>query len=396
MTLRRRSMHAALVLASLAALVVAGSPTLAVGSTPSSKSHWASIVPGQGLLTCGIQVDGSLWCWGSNAQGQLGDGTTDDRHLPTQIGIGSTWMDVSPDLNHSCALKSDGTAWCWGFNFSGQVGDGTTTQRLVPTQVGSDSDWAEITTGSSHTCGLRTDGSAWCWGAGDLGKLGNGKHGKIFSDVPVRVKGDHTFVTLDAGDEHTCAIATDGTLWCWGSNENGQLGIGSKGRNDMRDEPVQVGTSTRWSSISGGSGWTCGIQKRAAGWCWGDNAFGQLGDGTRTSRTVPVRVSGSGTWAAIVAGGVQTCGRQRGGTAWCWGDNHDGAVGDGTRIRRLTPVQVGQATNWTAVSAGGFGFGGHSCGLRGSVAWCWGDNSNGQLGDGTTRNRTTPVRVQSD
>jgi alpha-tubulin suppressor-like RCC1 family protein len=381
-------------------LALTGQTRLAAASAPYASSpdavRWTALVAGQGQLSCGIRANGTLWCWGANSLGQLGDGTTQDRHTPVRVGSKSDWTTVAPALNHSCGTRADGTAWCWGFNFAGQLGDGTTTQRLSPVQVRSGSDWSTVTTGSDHSCGLRTDGTAWCWGGGDLGKLGNGRHGRgLYSATPVAVRGRHTFLSIDAGNEHTCAVSTEHTLWCWGSNISGQLGIGSKGRKDSRDTPVEVGDDDSWSGVSGGAEFTCATQSDGSAWCWGLNHDGQLGDGTRTTRTLPVQVAGRADWVDVTAGGGHSCGLRADGSAWCWGDNTDGAVGDGTTMRRLEPVPVGDATDWTSVPAGGYLYGGHTCGLRGAgVAWCWGDNSNGQLGDGSTRDRHSPVRVE--
>lgn len=382
--------------AALAAALGLTTPAPATASPPASSQPdgWATVVPGEGSQTCGIRTTGRLWCWGYNGQGQLGDGTTTSRSVPAPVGTRSGWSSVAPGLSHTCALREDGTAWCWGFNATGQLGDGSTTERLVPVQVGRASNWTAIGTGSSHTCGLRGDGTAWCWGSNNFGKLGNGHHGRTFSATPVRVHTTRLWSTLDVGNQHTCGIGTDHSAWCWGSNVSGQLGIGSAGRKTSRDVPARIGSGTDWTSLHAGYETTCGIRREGTAWCWGDNSYGQLGDATTVRRSVPTRVSGGRHWVVVDPGGSHTCGVRRDSTTWCWGGNQFGQLGDGSRSSRSTPGQVGSRSTWQTVAAGGTPYAAHSCALRMSgTAWCWGSNASGQVGDGTTHDRLTPVQL---
>jgi hypothetical protein len=181
-------------------------------------------------------------------------------------------------------------------------------------------------------------------------------------------------VKVSAGSYHTCAIDTNGSLWCWGDNWYGQLGDGT---NVGKDVPVQV-SGTNWFSVSAGDGHTCGIKTDEILWCWGDNWYGQLGDGTNVGKNVPVEVSGT-NWVSVSAGGEHTCGIKTNGTLWCWGRNNYGQLGDGTNVGKNAPVRV-SGTNWVSVSAGKY----HTCGVKtDGTIWCWGRNNYGQLGDGS-------------
>jgi len=371
----------------------AGSSVAATGQPVPAKVSWATLSVGT-AHTCGIQADGTMWCWGYNSLGQLGDGTHTDSSVPVQVGNETDWVAVTAGTAHSCGIRADHSAWCWGGNFDGQLGNGTTVSSTTPVQVGKLSNWQAITAGSSHTCGLRNDGSAWCWGAGDFGKLGNGRRGRFHRTRPVLVLGGHQYLSINAGTSHTCAVADDNTLWCWGSNFYGQLGDGLHGRQNSSAVPIQEGRKfTDWTGVTAGGGHTCGIRASQTLWCWGSNKYGQLGVRTRGLLVLrPLRV-GNDTWSSVSAGLVHTCGTQTDGTAWCWGNNEFGQLGDGTTKDSNTPGQIGSAKNWKGLVAGGA----HSCALRGNgkIAYCWGRNVFGQLGDGTTKDRLVPTKVKA-
>ena len=317
----------------------------------------------------------TAWGWGLNLHGEAGDGTWANRSSPVQSGNGSTWASISAGANHTCAIRADGTAWCWGFNENGELGDGTDVSRNSPVQVaGGATNWATVSAGGYHTCATRTDGTLWCWGLGGEQVAGT------------------EWETVSAGFRHTCATRADGTLWCWGDNTYGQVGDGT---TTLRNSPVQVESGvTNWATVGAGGRNTCATRTDGTLWCWGDNTYGQVGDGTTTRRTSPVPVAGDATnWARVSSGGLFTCATRTDGTAWCWGSNDVGQVGDGSNTDRWTPVQVsGGATNWALVSAQGI----HVCATRSDgTAWCWGYNEYGQLGDGTVISRSGPVRVGS-
>jgi len=257
----------------------------------------------------------------------------------TGTGTAAQAQSVLAGGNHNCAVKTDRTLWCWGNNFSGQLGNGTTTNSSVPVQVsGHATDWATVSPGGDGTCAVKTDHTVWCWGLNYAGQLGNGT--TTNSSVPVQVSGHATdWATVTSGQDYTCAEKTDGTVWCWGVNGSGQLGDGT---TTDRPVPVQVsGHATDWATVTASWAHTCAEKTNHTLWCWGDNGFGQLGDGTKTNRPVPVQVSGHTTdWATVSDGLGHTCAEKTDRTVWCWGWNIDGQLGDGTTTDSLVPVRV--------------------------------------------------------
>ena len=335
--------------------------------------------------TCAVRADGSLWCWGADWAGQLGNGTTADSRIPVRAGTATwNWASVAAGQYHSCAIRRDASLWCWGSNDQGQLGNGTTDGASTPVQVAGN-DWAMVQAGRSHTCGVRTNGVLSCWGDNAHGGLGNGT--QAGSMLPVEVAGTD-WVRVATGDWHTCGIKADQTLWCWGANADGELG------NDSTEDspwPVQIGAAN-WSNVLVGVGaggtHTCGVKLDGSLWCWGANAFGQIGIGSTAGSLTPVQV-GSASWADIAGGTGHTCGIRGDGKLWCWGDNDSGQVGDGTLVNRLVPVRIpGQA--WAGISGGA----GHTCGRRqdGSL-WCWGGNADGELGDGSVASQNSPEQI---
>jgi alpha-tubulin suppressor-like RCC1 family protein len=337
-----------------------------------------------------IKADGTLWSWGENRYGQLGrDTTITAQHTPAQVGTEDDWVAVSAGEYHNLAIKSDGTLWAWGRNGDGQLGLGGTIQENAPVQVGSDSDWVAVSAGGYHTLAMKADGTLWGWGRNDSGQLGLGYTNPLHSPVPhpVQVQGDNSWVAVTAGERHTVAIKADGTLWAWGANDNGQLGLGHV---FPRPYPEQVGSDADWRSVTARTNHSLAIKADGTLWAWGRNGDGQLGLGDTSLRIVPVKVDNHNGWAAVSTGARHTLAVRHDGTLWAWGDNGIGQLGlDGTS-RQILPAQVGDDADWAAVSAGAY----HTLAIKhNATLWAWGWNSGGQLGVGDTARHSGTMQV---
>ena len=394
--------------------------------------------------TLALKSDGSVWAWGYNFYGQLGNGTTSantSNFSPVQVReLGSVVAVAAAGYGHSIALKADGSVWLWGLNYSGQLGDGTTTDRLLPTQVAGLTGVVAVAAGDSHTLAVKSDGSVWSWGDNRNGRLGDGTTTDRLAPVPV--SGITGVVAVEAGFDNSLALKSDGTVWTWGgpgefrppstsliyrssptqvqgladvmaiavgtygrhsvalksdgsvwameNNGGGQLGDGTT--SSWLSSPVQVNGLTGVLAVAAGQAHTLALKSDGSVWAWGDNTYAQLGDGAEMTRAAPSTVPGlTGVVAVAVAGGGgltaggQTFALKSDGTVWAWGSN----VGSGSS-NSSSPVQVQGLNAVAAVSAGAI----HSLALTsdGSV-WAWGNNAYGQLGDGTTTNHYSPVQV---
>ncbi len=345
------------------------------------------------IHTCVLTAGGGVKCWGANGSGQLGDGTTTVSRIPldvTGLGIGVTA--VTTGVYHSCALTNGGGAMCWGWNGHGQLGDGTILPNSIPISVGRlGSGITAIEAGKNQTCALTAVGGMKCWGSNLYGKLGDGTD--INNNIPVGVSGLESGVTaFDTGEEHTCALSTGGEAMCWGDNRYGQLGNGTISYSS--NLPVNViGLGNGVTALAAGAFHTCALTAVGGVMCWGNNEDGQLGDGTNYSSLVPVNVIGLGSSVtALSVGGAHTCALTAVGGVKCWGLNEYGQLGDGTSTYSSTlPVDViGLENGVIAIDAGGA----HTCVLTSSGGVkCWGNNEDGQLGDGTINNSNLPVDV---
>jgi alpha-tubulin suppressor-like RCC1 family protein len=360
-------------------------PALAI--RPAHRLSFRQVSAGQSH-TCGVAPAGQAYCWGENFFGQLGDGTGTDHLTPVRVAGGLRFRQVSTGTSHSCGVTVNNRLYCWGANTTAEVGDGTTTPRLMPVPVAGGLRFRQVDAGNGNTCGVTLDHLAYCWGDNGAGKLGDGTTTARLTPVPV--VGGLRFREVSTAVGHTCGVTLDHRAYCWGNNSNGTLGVGPP--ENLRLTPVPVAGGLRFRQVGVGFSHTCGVTLGNVAYCWGANIFGEVGDGTTFStRLTPVRVAGGLRFRRVDAvGEFHTCGLTLGKRAYCWGLNDNGQLGDGTTINRLTPVATAGGLLIRQVSA----YFNHSCGVTlGNVAYCWGSNENGQLGDGTTINRLTPVRV---
>jgi alpha-tubulin suppressor-like RCC1 family protein len=365
-------------------------PAEAQQAVPGTASEAQQAAAG-GSLSCVLKAGGSVACWGRNDYGQLGDGTATNRSAPVEVsGLGSGVRGISAGSNHSCALLAGGAVKCWGHNQQGQLGDGTTTDRSAPVAVLSlGSGVQAVSSGGHHSCALLAGDAVKCWGDNEYGQLGDGT--TTGRSAPVGVSGLGSGVqAVSSGYDHSCALLAGGGVTCWGDNEYGQLGDGTTTSHSV---PVGVlGLGSGVQAVSSGYDHSCALLVGGAVKCWGHNQYGQLGDGTTTSHSVPVGVSGLGSGVRAVSPGYShSCALLAGGAIKCWGDNQYGQLGDGTTTSHSVPVGAsGLGSGVEAVSVGN----NHSCALlAGGALRCWGYNQYGELGDGTTASQPVPVGV---
>ena len=319
------------------------------GTVAGDIANWCR-VSGGSAHSAAIKTDGTLWTWGFNGQGRLGDGTTVSRNSPgTVAGGGTNWCLVSGGYCSASAIKTDGTLWTWGSNFCGQLGDGTTLDRSSPgTVAGGGTNWCQVS-GYNNSVAIKTDGTIWTWGCNRCGGLGDGT--TLNRSSPGTIWGnDTTWCRVSGGQFNVAAIKTDGTLWTWGYNNRGQLGNGTV-TNGCSPGTI-AGGGTNWCQVSTRSLFMLGIKCDGTLWTWGFNCSGQLGDGTTVSKSSPGTVAGSGTtWCQVSGGTFHNIAIKTDGTLWTWGRNCYGALGDGTTISRCSPgTTAGGGTTWCWVS----------------------------------------------
>ncbi len=410
----------------------------AVTNVPLASKATGIKFSGGGDHTLALQANGTLQAWGKNDQGQLGDGTNFDRTAPVTVSSLYSFTAVAAGGFHSVALRSDGTVWAWGSNSSGQLGDGTTTNRTTPVQVSGLTGVIAIAAGRYHSLALKSNGTVWGWGLNQDGELGDTTYTDHSTPVQMNITNASA---LSCGAYHSLILKNDTTVWATGKNTQGQLGDGVSFNN--RNSPYQVFGVTGVTAIAAGFEFSLALKSNNTIQAWGYNQDGQLGVGISYDHTYFPQTTGISGVTAIVCGYQHGMAIKNDGTVWAWGWNDSGRIGDGTYTSRSTPVQVSGLTNITAITGGdrhsfalksdgtvkGWGSNDdnrltlvgvavkqrlaqynatstefvsissgayHTLGLKSNgTVWAWGKNDNGQLGDGTTTSRSTPVQVGS-
>ncbi len=404
------------------------SPSAVDTSTMTGNKAFVELVSGINH-TCGLTADGRAYCWGSDQAGQLGNGgTSQDTQSPSPLDTSTitanqAFVQLSAGGgSHTCGLAADGKAYCWGSDFGGALGNGGTSQNsqspsaVSTTPIAGNKAFVKVGAGWGHTCAVTADGVPYCWGYDAYGQLGDGGTAQS-SQSPSAVdtsafSGNRAFVQVSGGTYHTCGLAADGAVYCWGYDLEGQLGNGGGSTDTQSPAAVDV------SSIAGlrafvqstaGGGQACGLTAEGVAYCWGDDFYGELGDGgTSSDADSPSAVdtstiSGNKAFVKLVAGARQTCGLTADGKAYCWGYDGDGQLGNGGVVgNSRSPSAVDTSTisgnkAFVQLTTGGGPLGGHACGrLADGVAYCWGSDSNGQLGNGATvGNKYSPFAVDT-
>ena len=298
------------------------------------------VVIGVGLgFACGLGVEGEVWCWGRNASGQLGTGDTTSRPEPQPVLLEAGATQISVGTEHACAITPGGELWCWGENGERQLGNpDLDADQTRPLRVGTWNDWAEVSAGQGHTCGIRVGGSLYCWGRNAQGQLGLGANAPIQLGEPTLVNDTADWTQVAADQRITCGIQAPGALYCWGDNTDGQLGVGDL---DARLVPERIGTGSDWRKVAVNALHSCALDGAGTVWCWGRGAEGQLGLGDAEPRLEPTTVEATGSFVDLTLGRFFTCVREEQGAVFCTGRNDDGALGipNVDRVLELTAVE---------------------------------------------------------
>jgi alpha-tubulin suppressor-like RCC1 family protein len=302
-------------------------------------------------FSAAIKTNGTLWTWGSGGNGRTGQGNTINRSSPVQVGALTDWSQVSAGGNHCAVVKTNGTLFTWGDNGFGQLGQNiaVATDRSSPVQVGALTDWSQVSAGGGFCTAIKTNGTLWTWGSNASGRLGQNTAVAANRSSPVQVGALTDWAQVSAGDDSCAAIKTNGTIWTWGRNNQGQLGL-----NDViaRSSPVQVGALTDWAQVSAGDNCCTAIKTNGTLWSWGIGSDGRLGHNNEVSLSSPVQVGALTDWAQASAGNAFCRAIKTNGTLWSWGKAAEGQLGQNNVIFRSSPVQVGSLTTWSQLSQG--------------------------------------------
>jgi alpha-tubulin suppressor-like RCC1 family protein len=343
---------------------------------------WASIHTG-GDYTCAVTVAGTAYCWGYGGDGELGTGVSQVVNtVPTAVAGGLRFASVGAGDAASCGLTVSGALYCWGVDLFGPSADGSRSNTPLP--FADSLRFASISVGSGHACGVATTGAAWCWGAGTDGALGNGLAAN--SATPVAVSGGLTFTAVSAG-EPSCGLTVSGAAYCWGSNDFGQLGTGLTMNSTV---PTPVSGQLTFASLTVGAAATCGVTVAGTAYCWGLDLL-RYGSGNRSS--APAAIPAWLSLTSVSTGDGHSCGITPTGAAYCWGDGANGDLGNGSST--VAPAPSGPAAVMGGLTFRSISVANRtSCGITvDGAAYCWGDNTYGQLGTGSTTSSNVPVQV---
>lgn len=296
-----------------------------------------------------LKSDNTLWGWGANYNGELGDGTYQIRPTISQIGTESNWLAIATGSEHTIAIKTDGTLWAWGSNNSGQLGDGTTIKKNIPIQIGTDNDWQSVSTKAFTSFAIKNNGTLWGWGQNNISNVGLGFY-SLNVTVPTQVGTESNWKNIYAGFDMTAAIKTDNTLWVWGSNLYGKLGVGGFSGNYLI--PIQVGTDSNWKEVSTGYH-TLALKNDGTIWAWGNNSSSELGDNTTINKDIPTQIGTDTDWLHIFATTYSSYAIKNNGTLWTWGNNSNYEMGNGTTLNINIPTQINNDNNWERVVSRG-------------------------------------------
>ena len=379
--------------------IVSGSTALTV------KGPYVTAAAG-GSHTVLRKADGTMAGFGLNHSGQLGDGTAVDRVIPTAtVDASNLWASMSAGDFHTLGLRSDGSIWGWGLNQNGQIGDKTSLDRMVPTQIGTDKKWTVISASKAHSVGVKSDGTLWAWGRNFDGQLGDVTGvDKTFpiqvfmtpaaagsTTAPTATAADKIWASAGAGSNFTVGLKSDSTVYTWGGNERGQLGNGTSAAPALATNVPTLIASLKALNISVGNLHVLAIRPDGSLFSWGANELGQLGNGKSTDGKLPVQVGTETDWKMVAAGGFHSLAVKVDGSLWSWGSNSDGQLGVGTTAESFEPKQIGLMRDWVFVSAGKY----HSFALKADgTLWGWGRNYEGQQGNGTMTVKPVLVPTQ--
>ena len=322
-------------------------------TTFAGGTNWKQ-VSGGNTLTAAIKTDGTLWIWGLATLGRLGNGiTTGNVSTPvTTFAGGTNWKQVSGGGSHCAAIKTDGTLWTWGNGGNAQLGTNAVTDKSTPvTTFAGGNNWKQVSAGNLHTAAIKTDGTLWTWGSGDSGRLGNAVTTNVSTPVTTFTGGTN-WKQVSTGNQHTAAIKTDGTLWTWGSGGAGRLGNGAT-TGTISTPVTTFAGGTNWKQVDCGYGFVTAIKTDGTLWIWGNGAVARLGTNAVTDKSTPVTTFAGGTnWKQVSCGIDHTAAIKTDGTLWTWGNGADGRLGNAVTTNASTPVTTSAGgTNWKQVSA---------------------------------------------